>query len=166
MKEFYKQTNFYFIIIPALASLWAVLTWAISEPTAQKEWIRAQKDYKEAQTIVKDIIDLDPERLEFEKQKGNSAQFDYATTVEKFARQWKIPPSNYSLQSSREMKRGGQKTKGATLQIKPIDVETFTQFLSAMMYRWPDLQCDQIKFTNQKDALDSWKVDIKLTYYY
>ena len=166
MKEFYKETNFYFVLIPAIATLWAVLNWTVSTPTTEKKWARAQKDYKAAQTVVEKIIALDPERLEFEKQKGNSAKFDYATTVEKYAQEWKIPPSDYSLQSGRKMKRGGQKTKGASLQIKPIDVATFTQFLSSMMYRWPDLQCDQLKLTKQKDGPDSWKVDIKLTYYY
>lgn len=166
MKEFYKQPNFYFILIPALATLWAVLNWTVSAPATESEWTRAQSDYKKAQNIVEKIIVLDPERLEFEKQKGKSAQFDYATTVQKYAQQWKILPADYSLQSGREMKRGGQKTKGAILQIKPIDVATFTQFLSSMMYRWPDLQCDQLKLTKLKDGPDSWKVDIKLTYYY
>lgn len=166
MQEFYKKTNFYFILIPAIATLWAVLTWAISNPTAAKEWTRAQKDYKQAQDIVAKIIDIDPERLEFEKQKGKSAQFDYPTTVAKYAQQWKIIPANYSLNDGRDMKRGGQKTKGATLQINPTDIATFTQFLSSMMYRWPDLQCDTIKFTKEKSSLDSWKVDLKLTYYY
>lgn len=166
MKEFYKQTNFYFILIPAIVSLWAILTWGVSAPTAAKKWTRAQNDYKQAQEIVAKILILDPERLDYEKQKGKSAKFDYATTVEKYAQQFNIPPSNYSLQSGRDMKRGGQKTKGAALQIKPIDVGKFSQFLSAMMYRWPDLQCDQLKLTKQKDGKDSWKVDIKLTYYY
>jgi hypothetical protein len=166
MQEFYKKPNFYFILIPAIATLWAVLTWAVSAPTAAKEWTRAQEDYKQAQAITAKIMALDPERLDYEKQKGKSAQFDYGITVEKYARQWKIPTSDYSLTSGREMKRGGQRTKGASLQIKPIDVATFTQFLSSMMYRWPDLQVDQLKLTKQKDGKDSWKVDIKLTYYY
>ncbi len=166
MQEFYKKSNFYFVLIPAIATLWAVLTWTVSNPIAAKEWTRAQENYKQAQQITAKIIDIDPERLEFEKQKGKSAQFDYATTVVKYAQQWNIPLSNYSFQSGRDMKRAGRKTKGASIQINQTDVTTFTQFLSSMMYRWPDLQCDQLKFTKQKNALDSWKVDIKLTYYY
>ena len=166
MQEFYKKPNFYFILIPAIATLWAVLAWTVSTPASEKKWTRAKEDYKQAREITEKIMALDPERLDFEKQKGKSAQFDYATTVEQYARQWKIPPSDYSLTSGREMKRGGQKTKGASLQINPTDVATFTQFLSSMMYRWPDLQVDQLKLTKQKSGLDSWKVDIKLTYYY
>jgi len=166
MKEFYKETNFYFIIVPAIAALWAVLTWAVSIPTSEKEWKRNLDHYANAQTQVERILTLDPERIDAEKQKDQSAQFDYATSVVKFANAWKIPPSNYSLQDGRDIKRAGRMTKSATIQINPIDMETFTQFLTALMYRWPDLQCDTLKLTKQKDGPDVWKADIKLTYYY
>ncbi|MBN1457406.1 MAG: hypothetical protein JW912_06115 [Sedimentisphaerales bacterium] len=165
-KEFYKETNFYFIIIPALATIWAVSTWVFSMPTAEKKWQRNLDHYAESQTQIERILAIDPERLDIEEQKGQSAKFDYATSVENFARVWKIPSSSYSLQARREIKRAGQITKSATVQINPIDIETFTQFLTAMMYRWPDLQCDTLKLTKQKDGPDAWKADIKLTYYY
>ena len=166
MKEYYKEPNFYYILVPAIAVLWVIVTWFVSLPTAEKKWQRNREQFEDAQTQITRILALDPERLEFENQKGKSVEFDYANAVENFARAWKIPPSNYSLQASREIKRAGQRTKGASVQIKPVDVETFTQFLSAMMLRWPDLQCDQIKLTKQKDGPDSWKVDLKFTYYY
>jgi len=166
MKEFYKQPNFYFIIVPALAAIWTVATWAFSIPTAEKKWQRNFDHYTDAQTQIERILALDPERLDAEKQNGQSAQFDFAVSVENFARAWKIPSSNYSLQAGREIKRAGRMTKSATLQINPLDIETFTQFLTALMYRWPDLQCDTLKLTKQKDGPDSWKADIKLTYYY
>jgi hypothetical protein len=166
MKEYYKKPNFYYIIIPVIMTLWVLLTWTVSLDTVEKEWQRKTKDYKNAQIQMARILALDPERLEYENQEGASVEFDYANAVEKFAQAWKIPPSNYSLQAGRQIKRGGQKTKGASVSIKPVDVETFTQFLSAIMLRWPDLQCDQLKLTKQKDGPDSWKVDIKFTYYY
>ena len=74
MKEFYKETNFYFIIVPALATLWAVLTWAVSMPTSEKKWQRAFDHYNDSQTQVERILTLDPERLNFEEQKGKSLQ--------------------------------------------------------------------------------------------
>ena len=166
MKEFYKQANFYFVLVPAIATLWAVLTWTVSIPTAEKKWVRSQEHFKDAQIQVERILALDPERIDFEKQKGESAQFDYATAVEKFASAWQIPATNYSFKTQKEVTRSGRKTKGATVSIKPVDIETFTQFISAMMYRWPDLQCDSLKLTKQKDGPDAWKVDMKFTYYY
>ena len=166
MKEYYKKPNFYYIIIPVITTLWVLLTWTVSLDTIEKEWQRKRKDHKDAQIQMARILALDPERLEYENQEGASVEFDYANAVEKFARVWKIPPSNYSLQAGRQIKRGGRKTKGASISIKPVNVETFTQFLSAIMLRWPDLQCDQLKLTKQKDGPDSWKVDIKFTYYY
>ena len=166
MKEFYKEANFYFIIVPALVTLWAVLTWAVSVPISEKKWQRTLDHYADSQTQVERILVLDPERLDIEKQKGQSAQFDFGASVDNFARAWKIPSSNYSLQSGREIKRAGRMTKSATVQINPLDIETFTQFLTAFMYRWPDLQCDTLKLTKQKDGPDAWKADIKLTYYF
>ena len=166
MKEYYKKPNFYYIIIPVITTLWVLLTWTVSLDTAEKKWQRSREHFKEAQTQMTRILALDPERLEYKNQEGTSVEFDYANAVENFARAWKIPPSNYSLQAGRQIKRGGQKTKGASVSIKPVDVETFTQFLSAIMLRWPDLQCDSLKLTKQKDGPDSWKVDIKFTYYY
>jgi hypothetical protein len=147
-------------------TLWVLLTWTVSLDTVEKEWQRKRRGRKDAQIQMARILALDPERLEYENQEGASVEFDYANAVEKFTRAWKIPLSNYSLQDGREIKRGGRKTKGASVSIKPVDVETFTQFLSAIMLRWPDLQCDQLKLTKQKDGPDSWKVDIKFTYYY
>lgn len=166
MKEYYKKPNFYYIIIPVITTLWVLLTWTVSLDTVEKKWQRSRKHFKDAQLQMTRILALDPERLEYENQEGASVEFDYANAVGKFTRAWKIPLSNYSLYDGREIKRGGQKTKGANVSIKPIDVETFTQFLSAIMLRWPDLQCDTLKLTKQKDGPDSWKVDIKFTYYY
>jgi len=165
MKEFYKETNFYFIILPAIATLWAVLTWAVSVPTSEKKWQRTLEHFTNSQTQIERILTLDPERLDVEKQEGQATQFDYAVSVEKFANAWKIP-SNYSLQAGRSIKRAGRMTRSATIQINPLDMETFTQFLTALMYRWPDLQCDTLKLTKQKDGPDAWKADVKLTYYY
>ena len=165
MKEYYKNPNFYYVLVPAIAAVWAVVTWTVSLPTADKKWERNLKQYKDTEIQIQRILALDPDRLD-KQQDGKSSEFDYATAVEQFAKAWQIPASKYSLQDRREIKRGDRKTKGADVQIKPVDVETFTQFISAMMLRWPDLQSDQLKLTKQKDGPDSWKVDIKFTYYY
>jgi hypothetical protein len=166
MKEYYKELNFYYILVPVLAIGWVLLAWLVSLPTVDKKWARNEKHFKDAQLQMARILALDPERLEYEQQKGASSEFDYGSAVEMFAKAWKIPTSNYSLNAGREIKRRGQLTQGASVSIKPVDVETFTQFLSAMMLRWPDLQVDQLKLTKQKDGPDSWKVDTKFTYYY
>ncbi|HIJ67215.1 MAG TPA: hypothetical protein HPP87_02080 [Planctomycetes bacterium] len=166
MKEYLKNPNFYYAIIPLSAALWVVFAWGVSLPAAGNSWDRKQKQYKDSQGWITQILELAPQRLEYQTQKGASRQFDYATAVEQFAKICKIPPSDYSLQAGRETKRGGRKTKSANVKIEPVDVERFAQFLSNMLFQWPDLQCEQLKLTKQKGGPDVWKADIKFTYYY
>jgi len=166
MKDYYKNPNFYYMLIPLAAAVWVVFAWGVSLPAAQKNWNKKQNQYNQAQTHITKILQLAPERLEFQQQQGASREFDYGATVEEFAKICGIPPSDYSLQAGREMKRGGRNTKSGNVQIKPIDIGRFAQFLSKMLFRWPDLQCEQLKLTKQKGGPDIWKADIKLTYYY
>jgi len=166
MKDYYKNPNFYYMLIPLAAALWAVFTWSVSLPAADKNWDRKQKQHKDAGAWITKILELAPERLEYQTQQGAAREFDYASAVEQFAKVCKIPPSDYSLQAGRETKRGGRKTKSATIKIKPIDVGKFAQFLSKILFQWPDLQCEQLKLTKEKGGPDVWKADLKLTYYY
>jgi len=166
MKDYYKQPDFYYVLIPAIITLWAVIAWMVSVPTAEKKWDRSKNQYSDAQTHIERILTLDAERLDYEKNKGKDSEFDYATAVEQFAGLWKIPSSAYSLQAGREIKRGGRRTKTANVSIKPVNIEKFCQFLSTILLRWPDLQCDQLKLSKLPGGPDSWKADIKLTYNY
>lgn len=166
MKDYYKNPNFYYTLIPLAAALWVVFAWGVSVPASQKNWDKKQKQYEDAEIQIARILELAPERLQYKKEKGQSQEFDYAATVEEFAKICKIPPSDYSLQAGREAKRGGRKTKSANVQIKPVDIGRFARFLAAILFRWPDLQCEQLRLTKQKGGPDVWKAEMKLTYYY
>ena len=166
MTDYFKNPNFYYVLLPLAAALWAVYAWSVSLPAAESNWGKKQKQYEEAQDWITKILALAPQRLEYQTQQGASRDFDYAAGVQEFAASCQIPPSDYSLQAGRETKRGGRRTKSANLQIKPIDVGKFADFLSRMLFRWPDLQCEQLKLTKQKGGPDVWKADIKFTYYY
>jgi len=166
MRDYFKNPNFYFVLLLLAAALLAVYAWSVSMPDAQSNWQKKQKQYEETQGWIKKILALAPERLEYQTQKGASQDFDYAASVQEFAAGCQIPPSDYSLQAGRETKRRGRRAKSANLQIKPIDVGNFAEFLSKMLFRWPDLQCEQLKLTKQKGGKDVWKADIKFTYYY
>ena len=166
MKEYFKNPNFYYTIIPLAAAFWTVFAWSVSLPAAEKNWDRKQKQYKDSQGWVTKILELAPQRLDYQTQKGASRQFDYSAAVDQFAKACRIPETDYTLQAGRETKRGGRRTKSANVKIKPVDVERFAQFLSKMLFQWPDLQCEQLKLTKEKGGPDVWKADMKLTYYY
>ena len=166
MKEYYKNPNFYYIAIPAIIALWALTTWTLSLPAAQSKLDRKRKESSQSEEYIAQILEFDPDRLEYETQKGKDKEFDYLTAVEWFARKQEILPSNYLLQSRLPTERRGRKTKSADITIKSIDIERFSKFLSAMLLRWPDLQCEQLKLTKLPEGPDAWKATMKLTYYY
>ena len=166
MKEYLKNPNLYYIVIPAVSALWALWAWAGSVPAAEKNWSKQKTIYQNAQVQIDKILNLDPQRLEYKQQEGKGSQFDYSSVVEQFARVCDISSSDYSFQTGREMKRGNRTTKTATVQIKPINIEKFTKFFFTIMLPWPDLQCDQLRLTKLPAGPDAWKVNMKFTYYY
>jgi len=165
-KEFYKKPDFYFFIVPGIALVWVLTISLLSLPTAGSKYDRREENWSSMKPYIINILRLDPERLNYKDQESLSADFDYANTVQYFTETSDILSSSYSLKSDRILSRGGRKTKGANLTIKSVGIENFTLFLSKMMLRWPDLQCDNIKLTKLKDSPDSWQVVLRFTYNY
>jgi len=166
MKDFYKNINFYYILIPAVAAVWAIFTWSMTLPAAQQKWNKIKKQYNDSQTHIAKIIKLDPDRLHYKQQQQGSADFDYTTALDKFRKLWKISPSDFDYRALPETKRQGKTAKSANLTIHSIDIKTFTQFLSTLLLPHPSLNCDQLTLTKLSGGPDSWKAVMKFTYYY
>ncbi len=167
MKIFHKNPNFYYVIIPAIFAVWATFTWLISLPAAGENWKKQKKEFESAQQIVTRILEVAPEKLDYEKEEKKAKEFDYFNVVDEFAKQWKIPASSYSLKVGKETKRSGRQiVKSATLSIKPVDMGKFINFLSSILSQWHKLQCDEITLTKQKSGKNVWKIDVKLVYYF
>ena len=99
-------------------------------------------------------------------EKAKPEEFDFTKTINDFARIFSISDSNYNLADRGQGKRAGRQTQSATIAIKTIDIEKLAQFLSAMLLRWPELKCESLGVEKIKNSKNSWKVDLKLTYYY
>ena len=166
MKDYLKNPNFYYILIPAVATIWALLACFALMPAASNGYQELEGDYYESKDLIGKIIQIDPGRLDYKQQKGSSADFDYATAIEQFAKINRIAPSNYSLRGGKEVKRGGRRTKSADMTINAIGIEDFAKFLSSMVIRWSDLKCELLTLTKLKSGPDSWKATVKFTYYY
>ena len=164
MKQYYKEPNFYYILIPAVITIWAIILSMVSIKTADSKLARQKKQYTESQDYLRQIIELDPERLDYKNSKDGGSKFDYASVIEEFASKLNINSANYSLQASKEVKRGGKRTQSASITIKPIDVQTCASFISELLLRWPDLECDSLTLTNLPDGPDLWNVSLKMTY--
>ena len=166
MKDIYKNLIFYYILVPVFLALWPLLVQLIYLPRAQANWQDEKAQYVKAQQIIEQILEIDPDRLDFSDSKQGNAEFDYASAVEKVAGICKIPSANYKLSSGIIITSGGQKSQNAKLVLKDVDITRFARFLSAIQLRWANLQCTQLKLTKKKGFPDIWDVDLGFKYYY
>ena len=166
MKEYYKNPNFYYILTPALAALWLLFVTTAALPRSKKVLEKNYDQATKAEDLILRIYDIDPERLKYQDEKGKSAEFDYTTALDQFTKLCGIASSNYNHSVGREIKRSGRITKSADVTINDVDIENLAKFLSVILIRWPELQCDNLRLTKLKIGKDNWKVTIKFTYYY
>lgn len=166
MKDIYKNPNFYYVLVPAVLVIWPLWTWLIYLPTIKSRWLEDKKQYAEAQKMMGNILNLDPERLESSDSQNASAKFDYAAAIDKIAKGCGISATNYSISSKPIRVSSGQKTQSAMVILKQVDVTKFAKFLSSLQVRWANLQCEGVAIARQEGQPDSWKIDLDLKYYY
>jgi len=166
MKQIYKNPTLYYILVPVIVALWPLLIWGVYLPAAGHNWQVETSQYKEGQSIMTEILALDPDRLKFADSQNAAAEFDYASAIEKTADLCKIPPTNYKLSSGIIITSGGQKSQSAKVGLKQVDITKFAKFLSTLQLRWANLQCAQVKLTKKKGLPDTWDIDLDFKYYY
>ncbi len=166
MKQYFKNPNLYYITAPILALAWALSAWLVSFPSAEIKWEKQKIQDKNLQVEIEKILEIVPDRLNYKKHQKSDAKFDYTTAIDYYAKICSVPSSAYSHHASPEIKRKGQFTKTASVSIKQIKIENFAKFLSMIMIRWPDLQCDSATLVKLKGKPDNWKASIKFTYFY
>lgn len=167
MKVDLKNPNLYYITIPIAAGLWAILAGFVFYPSSIEAWEKGQADFESAEKQIKQLVTLQPKRLDFKvDEKAKPEDFDFTKTINEFARVFSISDSNYNLTVRGQTKRAGRQTRSATIVIKTIEIEKVAQFLSAMLLRWPELKCEVLSIEKVKNTKNNWKVNMSLTYYY
>lgn len=167
IKEYLKNPVFYFIAVPALLGLWALLTAFVFYPAAVQRWNRQKEDYQNAQNLLKELLTIEPQRLTYTAKKDGAEQgFDFSQVVNEFAATFSIPSNDFMLSTRGQTRRAGKLAKSAMLSIKSIDIEKMAKFLSTLLVRWPDLQCEMLTIEKLPQGKNLWKVDMTLTYYY
>ena len=166
MKQIYKNPTLYYILVPVIVALWPLFIWGVYLPAARHNWQVERAQYSDANSIIGEILALDPDRLEFADSQKTAAEFDYASAVERIASSCGIPPTSYRLSSGIIMVSEGQKSQSAKVGLKQVDVTKFAKFLSTLQLRWANLQCAQVKLTKKKGLPDIWDVDLDFKYYY
>lgn len=166
MKQYFKNPNLYYIAAPVLALAWTLFAWLVSFPSAQLKVEKQNIQYEKTQVEIAKILEIVPDRLNYNNHQKSDARFDYTTAIDYYAKICSVPSSAYSHHASPEIKRKGQTTKTASVSITQIEIEKFAKLLSMIMIRWPDLQCDSVTLVKLKGKPDSWKASTKFTYFY
>lgn len=166
MNKYLKSPIFYMVIVPIAAALWMLYGWAIAYPVSVQKWQDSKVQYDEAQNMLKQILTLEPQRLTFKQEKSGNTEFDYTNVMDQFTKEFSIAPDNYTLNVRGITKREGKSIKGADLTIKMIDIENLCKFLSAVLARWPELDCETFRLDKLEAGKNSWKVTLHFTYSY
>jgi len=99
MKDIVKNPAFYYILVPAVVALWPLLVWGVYLPRAQNSIKSEQDQYVKAEKLIKEILDLDSDRLEFAESASPQDEFEYDRAVATVAALCQISPGNYSHSS-------------------------------------------------------------------
>jgi len=135
-----------------------------SLPAADKKWDKSQSDFNKAQDLIAKIAALDPDRLNYKAEKAGGSKFDYSSAIEEIAKIVAIPSSSYSLVARRPATSGGKEKKSADVTISTVDIETLAKFISQMLLRWSDLECDLLSIDRLPAGKNNWKAVMKFTY--
>jgi hypothetical protein len=154
------------IVVPIAAGLWMLYGWAIAYPASVQKWQDSKAQYDEAQNMIKQILTLEPQRLTFKQEKTGNTEFDYTNVVDQFTKDFNIAEDNYTLNVRGVTKREGKSIKGADLSIKMIDIESLCKFLSAILARWPELDCETFRLDKLDAGKNVWKVTLHFSYTY
>jgi hypothetical protein len=166
MNKYLKNPLFYIIVVPILAGLWMLYSWAFAYPASVQRWEDSKTEYKEAQNMIEQILKIEPQRLTFKQEKAQSTDFDYTNVMDQFTKEFNIAPDNYTLNVRGITKKAGKSVKGADLSIKTIDIENLCKFLSAVLTRWPELDCETFRLDKLEAGKNAWKVTLHFTYSY
>ncbi|MBA7689117.1 hypothetical protein ES703_97612 [subsurface metagenome] len=165
-KEFYKNPLFYYVAVPVITAGWMLLVWTVRLPQAQRRWDMSRAEYTKAQEIMTEILNINPDRLDYIGSRETDSEFDYAIAVEKIASLCRIPSVDYKLSSGPTITSGGQRSQRAKMVLRQVDITRFADFLTTIQFRWAGLRCTQLKLTHKKGLKDKWDVDLDFAYYY
>jgi len=166
MKEIYKKPIFYYIVTPIVVGLWPLLVWAVYLPNSQDTLVDDMTQYKEAQNVISRILYLEPSRVKIKSTAEGNVKFDYGREVHKVTTLFQIPSSSYDLNAQPEKTTRGVKTQNCRVTLKGISIKKFAEFFATIQVRWPELQCDKLTLTKQKDLPDAWKIDMDFKYWF
>ena len=159
MKDLYRNPIFYYITAPLLVGIWP-LTMAIKYLPEMDQSLEDQKNYYvESETLIEEILTMDPDRLSYVDVNQGDTAFSYAVVIDKLASSLGMRDA-YTLNEQVRTK-DGQKAK---VKLEDISIQQCTKFLATLQMRWDKLKCSQFTLTKKREIKDQWTVTMSLAY--
>lgn len=166
INELHKNPMFYYILVPVVAVVWPSLLYFQSLPEAQKDLAKEKQFVEDVNTLVPQILALDPMRMRDPKAKDSGSRtFAYTTEVDRVAKACGIRSFKVRPVKPVKNKQTGRNTQTANVSLKDVDLVRTTIFISTLLGDWTDLECTKISMSlPNKTETDIWKVDLSFHY--
>ena len=159
MKDLYKNPITYYILIPVLAALWPLSLWLKFVPDMDRDRDQKKTYIQDANGLIAQILNLDPERMSYAKKKGEAVDFEYEVAIHKVAQSCGV---RYEVFPGSRVKD----KQTARVKIEDVDIVQCAKFLSTLQMHWANLQCTLVRLDNKKNTRDRWDVSMEFIYYF
>ena len=158
MKDLYRNPIFYYVAGPLLVAVWP-LTVAFKYLPEMDQSLEDQKNYYvESETLIEEILTMDPDRLSYVDVNQGDTAFSYAVVIDKVASSLGI--REVTLNEQFRTKEGQR----AKVKLEDIDIQQCTKFLATLLMRWDNLKCNDFSLTKKREMKDQWTVTMSLAY--
>lgn len=166
MRELYRNPMLYYVLVPILVIVWPLLVWGYYLPQAETVWEQDQQFCGDAQNLMVELLEKDPDRLKAAKESQKLGKFTYAEAVDRVANLCRIPSDSWNQQASNIVSSGGKKTQQAHVVLSDVSIVQAAKFLSTIQAMWMTLTCDSVKLSKREGMPDQWNMDLNFKYDY
>jgi hypothetical protein len=122
--------------------------------------------YGDAQNLIVELIEKDPDRLTAARESQKLGKFTYAEAVDRVANLCRIPSGSLDLTTGNIVTSAKRETQQARVGLSDVSIVQAAKFLSTIQAMWVSLTCDRVKLSKKQGMPDQWDMDLSFKYDY
>ena len=166
MRELYRNPILYYVLAPILVSCWPLLVWGYYLPRETEAWERDEQLSGDAQNLMLELLDKDPERLRAAAESQKIGKFTYFEVVNRVANLCRIPSGSLNLSTGDIITSGKKQTQQARVGLTNVGIVQAARFLDTIQAMWVNLTCNRIELSKKEGMPDQWDMDLSFRYDY
>jgi hypothetical protein len=166
MRELYRNPMLYYVLAPILVSVWPLLVWGFYLPQTEETWEQDKQLYGDAQNLILELIEKDPDRLKQARETQKIGKFTYAEAVDRVANLCRIPSGSWDLTTGNMVTSGTRGSQQARVGLSDVGIVQAARFLSTIQAMWVNLTCDRVKINKKEGMPDLWDMSLNFKYDY